>query len=41
MIQAIISDLDGTILPKGGKISSETLAAFQKTGQKGILRIIA
>ena len=41
MIQAIISDLDGTILPKGGKISPENLAAFQKTGQKGIQRIIA
>lgn len=41
MIRAFISDLDGTILPKGGTISSENLSAFQKAGQKGIQRIIA
>lgn len=41
MIQAIISDLDGTILPRGGTISAETIAAFQKAGQRGAQRIIA
>lgn len=41
MTEAIITDLDGTILPKGGTISSETRAAFDKAAQKGCIRIIA
>ncbi len=41
MIQALISDLDGTLLPRGGSISTATLKAFQKAGEKGCLRIIA
>ncbi len=39
--QAIISDLDGTILPHGGQISPHTVEMLEKAGQKGILRIIA
>lgn len=39
--RAIITDLDGTILPKGGSISSETISAFQQAGEKGCIRIIA
>lgn len=41
MIKAIITDLDGTILPKGGKISPATIQALKKAGEKGIIRIIA
>lgn len=41
MIRAIISDLDGTLLPKGGDISAETVEAFNKAKEKGCLRIIA
>lgn len=40
-IQAIISDLDGTILPRGGRISAETLHAFRQAGRNGCVRIIA
>ena len=40
-IQAIITDLDGTILPRGGEISPETRASFQQAGNKGYTRIIA
>ncbi len=40
-IQAIITDLDGTILPRGGEISPETLASFRQAGHKGYTRIIA
>ena len=32
MIRAIITDLDGTILPRGGAISTETIQAFEKAG---------
>lgn len=39
--EAIITDLDGTILPHGGQISPKTIQALEKTGKKGILRIIA
>lgn len=41
MIEAIITDLDGTILPRGGNISLENLDAFRMAGEKGCLRIIA
>lgn len=41
MIRAIITDLDGTILPKGGSISPETLQAFQQAGNSQCTRIIA
>lgn len=40
-IKAVITDLDGTILPKGGVISKETLQAFIYAGQQKCLRIIA
>lgn len=40
-MKAIITDLDGTILPKGGRISLETQAALQEIGRKGTIRIIA
>lgn len=39
--KAIITDLDGTILPLGGQISAETLGTLKLLGTKGILRIIA
>ncbi len=38
---AIITDLDGTILPRGGKVSDEVSAALQWIGEKGDVRIIA
>lgn len=41
MIRAIISDLDGTILPRKGEISADTLRAFRFAGQKQCKRIIA
>lgn len=41
MIRAIISDLDGTLLPKGESISTETMKAFERAGANGCLRIIA
>ncbi len=41
MIRAIITDLDGTILPRGGAISTETIQAFEKAGQMHYTRIIA
>ena len=41
MIKAIITDLDGTLLPRGGSISSGTLEAFRLAGNKGCIRIIA
>lgn len=41
MIRAIITDLDGTILPRGGSISPETICAFQKAGDARCTRIIA
>ena len=41
MIKAIITDLDGTLLPRGGSISADTLEAFRLAGNKGCIRIIA
>ena len=41
MVKAIISDLDGTILPCGGEISKEALHAFGMLGERKIVRIIA
>ena len=41
MIKAIITDLDGTLLPRGGSISSGSLEAFRLAGNKGCIRIIA
>lgn len=41
MTRAIITDLDGTILPKGEKISAGTLHAFEKARRHGAVRIIA
>lgn len=41
MTRAIITDLDGTILPRKGKISLATLRAFREAGEKGCQRIIA
>lgn len=39
--KAIVSDLDGTILPHGGQISPATVKALEQAGEQGILRIIA
>lgn len=41
MIKALITDLDGTILPHGGNISFETHRALEEAGKKGMTRIIA
>lgn len=41
MIRTIITDLDGTILPRGGDISPETVQAFQHAGANDCIRIIA
>ena len=41
MIKAIITDLDGTILPSGGEISPQTVRILEQAGQKGVVRIIA
>lgn len=40
-MKAIITDLDGTILPSGGSISKQTLRSFRKLGSRSIVRIIA
>ncbi len=40
-IQAIITDLDGTILPRNRTISPETVRSLHQIGSKGITRIIA
>ena len=39
MIKAIITDLDGTLLPRGGSISADTLEAFRLAGNTGCIRI--
>lgn len=39
--KAVISDLDGTILPHGGQISASTLQALEQIGEQGMIRIIA
>ncbi len=36
MIKAIITDLDGTLLPRGRSISADTLEAFRLAGNKGM-----
>lgn len=41
MTRAIITDLDGTILPRGGKISPETSKTLSWVGAQGGQRIIA
>lgn len=41
MTEAIITDLDGTILPRKGQISAATLQAFQQAGEKKCQRIMA
>ena len=41
MIQAFITDLDGTILPKGGVLSQETVQAFQAAKNRNCTCIIA
>ena len=41
MIQAFITDLDGTILPKGGVISDETIQAFEEAKSRNCTCIIA
>lgn len=41
MIQAIITDLDGTVLPRGGNISPTDAEAFHRAGTHGVVRIIA
>lgn len=41
MIKAIITDLDGTILPHGGTISPETVRTLEEAATKRMTRIIA
>lgn len=40
-MKAIITDLDGTILPQGENISPSTLHTLKQSGAEGIIRIIA
>ena len=40
-MKAIITDLDGTILPQGENISTSTLHTLEQLGAEGIIRIIA
>lgn len=40
-MQAIITDLDGTILPRGGTISNAVTSSLEELGKNGIVRIIA
>lgn len=40
-VKAIITDLDGTILPCRGVISPETINVLHQSGTQGIIRIIA
>ncbi len=40
-MKAIITDLDGTILPHGENISPSTLHTLEQLGREGIIRIIA
>lgn len=40
-IKAIITDLDGTLLPKGGTISSKSLQSLQQAKKAGLVCIIA
>ncbi len=39
--RAVITDLDGTILPRGGQVSAEVLAALMRAGNQGCVRVIA
>lgn len=41
MIQAIITDLDGTVLPRGGTVNTTDIDAFHRAGALGMTRIIA
>lgn len=41
MTRAIITDLDGTVLPRGGTVSPANLEAFRQAGRAGMVRIIA
>lgn len=40
-MKALISDLDGTLLPHNGQFTPETLASLKEGEEKGITRIIA
>lgn len=40
-MKAIITDLDGTILPHGGNISESTLQSLREVEKEGMVRIIA
>ena len=40
-IRLICSDVDGTILPRGGEISERTRAAVHALGEKGVPFVIA
>lgn len=40
-VRAVITDLDGTILPRGGEISPRTVAALRDAGTGGCLRMVA
>lgn len=41
MTKAIITDLDGTILPHGGQISAQTTESLVRAGAQDVVRIIA
>lgn len=41
MIKAFVTDLDGTLLPQGGSISPQNLRSLERSGQQGVVRIIA
>ena len=40
-MKAIITDLDGTILPQGENISPSTRHTLEQLGKEGIVRVIA
>ncbi|MDL2252419.1 HAD family hydrolase [Odoribacter sp. OttesenSCG-928-J03] len=40
-VKAIITDLDGTILPSRGEVSKATVHCLEQLGQQGIVRVIA
>ena len=40
-VRAVVTDLDGTLLPSGGTISARSLAALRRLGAEGCLRVIA
>lgn len=39
--QALVTDLDGTLLPRGGVLADVSSEAFRRAGERGCVRIIA